>query len=323
MAVWVASHYFTGHLCHEAIEIIVAYEYLNPTTLHAPSSAMLGLYHALVRLSGHDWEADPLILDLSRANGDEGISGLTRADRLSVVDQFRAMRSSSSALSSSLNATMYIVTSCDKLLDLSPFLLSHRSPEKVVLKMMVSAAEASASQLLQWMKMTPSPSSSSSALPSLSSIMSSHNMLASCNVVFQFHKSLFNPDVERGPPMARVTILSNLSASELSVGSLVVRESMFAANPSQEFVFNKLRQHFKDDALFFWNGVTGRELGLVWRPKLFLPQKFSILNSKNRVAVGEGGDSDDQAHIVLPNIAEIISKIIAASDGLLTKAVVK
>merc|ERR1719215_717022 len=120
-----------GHLCHEAIEILVAYEYLNPSTLQPPTSAMLGFYHALVRLCTHDWESDPLILDLSVNEEGESVE-LNRADRLAIVEQFRALRSAASSssnstsLPSSLNASMYIVTSCDKLLELNPSLLAKR-----------------------------------------------------------------------------------------------------------------------------------------------------------------------------------------------------
>lgn len=54
---------------------------------------------------------------------------------------------------------------------------------------------------------------------------------------------------------------------------------------------------------------------------MFIPRKFSILNCKNRIAVGDG--LSDEAHVTLPNVAEIISRIIASSEGLLPRTVLK
>ena len=327
----------------EAIEALVAVEYLQPSSEHPPSSPMLGFFRTLVRLSTHAWDSEPLVVDLS-GNG----SGISREERIAIVAEFRAVRQrgrgGEGAAVSHLNAPMYIVTSCDRPLDFGPDYLTRRSPEAPVLKMITKAAAASASRLVAWMSaadesasLSSSSSSSSSSskdasvglyekLTRLRDIMSSGDVLAGCSVVFRFAKALHNANVEEGPAAASLQIFTNLPTKDLSVGTLLVREAAYAANPVQEQLFHKIRAAFGEDALFFWNGVTGRELCLVWRPRRFLPQKFQILTCKNRIAVGSGSSSSssssssNEMQYTVPNVAEIISRIIGASDGLLTVA---
>ena len=106
-------------------------------------------YNVMIRLSTYTWESDPLIVDLSDNN-----SIITPAVHIEIINTFRAIRLTSSdphhRHHHPLNMPMYIITSCDKVVDFEAT-LAVKSPEKAVLGMIVQAAKLSAKRLLSWM----------------------------------------------------------------------------------------------------------------------------------------------------------------------------
>eukprot|EP01034_Spumella_vulgaris_P031156 gene31156-38499_t len=130
LAIWVANHYFSGHISHETLELIVALEYLQPTTLFAPASSLAGFYRSLIRLATHNWDSDPLIVDLSFDH-----TGITTSDKIDILAQFTAARATtakSNHESKELvkqNVAMYIVSSSDKAVGYASN-VANRSPEK-------------------------------------------------------------------------------------------------------------------------------------------------------------------------------------------------
>ena len=169
-------------------------------------------------LGNHNWDCEPFIVDLS---GDA--SDITSAVKIDIVNRFRLIRSQkvhndNSQAMGSLNAPMYIVSSCDKLIDFMPS-LSSKSPEKVVLGIIVSAAQVSAKKLLNWIASFTVDSNDSQ----LEDIMSSETVLNNCNVIFKFHKASLNTNQAKGPLMARLNVYANLSSNDYSVNSLLVR----------------------------------------------------------------------------------------------------
>jgi len=81
----------------------------------------------------------------------------------------------------------------------------------------------------------------------------------------------------------------------------------------QEEVVGKLRSAFHRDALFFWDGTAGEELGVLWRPAVKGASTFAILNSRNRV-VPSGSD----ASITTMNRDELLMQMIDVANGLLS-----
>ena len=104
----------------------------------------------------------------------------------------------------------------------------------------------------------------------------------------------------------------------------IYSESESSSNPLQEEFIEKIRNEFQKEAFFFWNGLTGSELGLAWKPKLFMPKKLSILSSKNKVVISDQDNKDKNSDpITLPNIIEIITQIVESSEGLVVDVIVK
>ncbi len=98
-------------------------------------------------------------------------------------------------------------------------------------------------------------------------------------------------------------------------------------HPIQEEVVERLRTQFGDIALFFWNGLDGQEIGLIWRPKKFLLEKFAILNCSDKIVVSDSLDaaaglgsekeSKDTTAFTIPNTAAILKRMVAAAEGLI------
>lgn len=112
---------------------------------------------------------------------------------------------------------------------------------------------------------------------------------------------------------------------------LYCRESTSTVNPIQEEVFEDLRDAFKEEAVFFWNAIKGKEVCVVWRPSLFVPKKFSVLQSKFVMPIDDGTEgaaatkrqkTEDTAvataAVTVPNILEIVSHIQDSAEGLLS-----
>jgi hypothetical protein len=203
-----------------------------PPPPHFPSPP-LRLY---ARLADHDWENEPLVVDLS-AEGRE-VSGQVSV-LLRIVDQFRSVRAAPSANASAaaaegesgdsasgpsaalrrrMNVPMYVVSSADKAHGYWPS-LAPLSPEKVVLDLIVRLAGVSARRLLVWMQQ----SRVSEEAGAVQEVMADRAVLAKCDVLLKFNAALRNKDPEAGPAFARLEVFANTPASDAAVSALVVR----------------------------------------------------------------------------------------------------
>jgi hypothetical protein len=113
--------------------------------------------------------------------------------------------------------------------------------------------------------------------------------------------------VQKGPPFARLKVFSNMSGKETSYNNLIVRPGSTPCQ-IQEEIIGKLRRDFGDVAVFFWNGLSGQDILVVWKPAAFLPGKFGILQAANKVVL--------ESSAIL-NTAQIITKMIAVGEGAL------
>ena len=91
------------------------------------------------------------------------------------------------------------------------------------------------------------------------------------------------------------------------------------SNFLQEEIVAAMRAQFGHLALFFWNGITGDSIHIVWKPAAFIPQSFGILDC----AVGfplpdlnEGGNNGGEgAGLMAFNALEIIGRILSLCNG--------
>jgi len=335
MSVWAAQHCFSGHLCLELIELIVAYEYLHPFTALPPASPLSGFYRALLRLGDHSWDTDPLIVDLSGES--RQITG-NAALQLQIVSQFRALRDAAAAnnevvddapagsdlpaqVRRRLNAPMYVVSSADKAHNYWPSLAT-KSPERVVLGLIVRAAKVTSQRVLTWMQQSQTNAKGNTdTVPTervveeveVRDLMSSNAVLDNCDIILKCNKSIVNKTPDEGPAFANLTVFANTSPSEAALSNLVVREAECTVHPIQEELVRRLRATFGSEALFFWNALSGKEIGVVWRPRVLQPSSFAVLACKGR-AVQDGASTTEA------NIAQLLCEMLDLSDGLLVQA---
>lgn len=162
---WLARHQFSGHLCQEAIECLVATEFLHPSTSMAPTTTSAAFLRTLQLLVDFNWDEEPLIVDYSLIAGvltDEEKAKmamnpaaaaanlnapLTTDVRTLIATRFRASKTAMESLpvlemnpQQLIHPAMYIVTSVDKINEFEP-MLKPFSPEKVVLNLMIQAAK--------------------------------------------------------------------------------------------------------------------------------------------------------------------------------------
>ena len=92
-------------------------------------------------------------------------------------------------------------------------------------------------------------------------------------------------------------------------------------HPVQSTVVAKLRKCFSHVALFFWNGCRGDELYIVWRPKVFLPHGFSLLQTRYKMDLSLWKSAEDEKskkeNFMVLNVPEILCEMIVAGDHLL------
>ena len=247
--------------------------------------------------------------------------------QLQIVTQFRSVRDPAAvaaleeaavsgdldaAARHHLNAPMYIVSSADKAHGYWPS-LAERSPERVVLAMIVRTAKLSAQRLLSWMQRSSSDAVVEEA--AIASVLGDRAVLDKCDVVLKVNKALLNKNPKEGPAFATLSVFANTSAAEASISNLVVCEAECAAHPIQEDLVSKLRRAFGSSALFFWNSSSGREIGLIWRPRLLQPSSFAVLACKDRQMC----DAEDST-MTEANMPQLLCEMLDVADGLVVQA---
>lgn len=94
-------------------------------------------------------------------------------------------------------------------------------------------------------------------------------------------------------------------------------EAECTAHPLQEQLVQKLRVHFGDTALFFWDARSGRHLGVLWRPVTRNPAPFAVLTSKLRTPELRNDQGAANSTMTEVNLQEVVAQMLDLSDGLL------
>lgn len=81
----------------------------------------------------------------------------------------------------------------------------------------------------------------------------------------------------------------------------------------QAQIIDKLKSHFKDQALFFWDEMKGKELGVLLRPSFTNEVDFSVLNAQFRTPQAV----DEKKVVMKANHKEFIEQIKYVANYLL------
>ncbi|WJX55563.1 hypothetical protein P8452_41325 [Trifolium repens] len=131
---WAASHLFSACLVEEAIELVVAYLFLNPLPFDAPCSRITGFLRFLQLLSNYDWTFSPLVVDIN--------NDLSQSDEKEINDNFLLRRKGQGE---NVGPVMFLATVYDKASEAWTGL----SPSALELKRLVAYARSSANLLMK------------------------------------------------------------------------------------------------------------------------------------------------------------------------------
>ncbi|CAI8588694.1 unnamed protein product [Vicia faba] len=132
---WAASHLFSACLVEEAIELLVAYLFLNPLPFEAPCSRITGFLRFLQLLSDYDWTFSPLVVDIN--------NDLSQSDVKEINDNFLLQRKGQGENGQNVGPVMFLATVYDKASEAWTGL----SPSALELKRLVAYARSSANLL--------------------------------------------------------------------------------------------------------------------------------------------------------------------------------
>ncbi|QCD91028.1 U3 small nucleolar RNA-associated protein 22 [Vigna unguiculata] len=104
---WAASHLFSACLVEEAVELLVAYLFLNPLPFDVPCSRITGFLRFLRLLSNYDWTFSPLVVDIN--------NDLSQSDEKEIKDNFSLRRKGQGESGQSVGPAMFLATELKRL----------------------------------------------------------------------------------------------------------------------------------------------------------------------------------------------------------------
>ncbi len=315
---WIAAHMLSGQVPTEAIELLVASVFTDPSPLQAPVTAMSGFMRCLHLIGNHEWSKTPLVVD------PEG--HIDADDRAHILSQFEAVRGASFRNGPS----MYIISPNDRH-DMDgmwrPSFTQHL-PEYVVLGRLTALAKRSYLYLMncQAKKGTVDETAWESVFQEKPEALKSYSVLfrvspeniidPSCSstggnlstssnegkIITSFLKSMEKFNL--GPKVLRKKVYKNLNAA----GSI-----LYAFKPVDEAI-EKLRAKFGKYAVFFYNEFCPDMIAMLWRPSAFQRQAFSAMHAEFQTPIeydwGENGLVTTNSKDVLRAIKCVLKDII-------------
>ena len=97
-------------------------------------------------------------------------------------------------------------------------------------------------------------------------------------------------------------------------------EDSTLGNFVQEDIVQRLREQFHPFALFFWNGIDGGDVLVMWKPGAFLPRKLSILDCSARVPLmyGQQEPESGEFDLSIVNATSLLGRILKTCNGCAT-----
>lgn len=263
---WTWSHFFSGALSEEVIELLVAYVFVRPSPYLPPASRVTGFLRFLQLLVNHEWALEPLVVDV---NGD-----LTPNDYSKITAKFDAVRHgpqiNGAGPDDIRGPSMYIATSYD----FGCKTWTHDSPSQQVLKRLIAYARSSANLLTElikgreddrkWLSIFRTPTSSYDALVELHL-----DCLPHPNRVLFPPEGLGESILSKAAPKS---ISPLLPPAILNMGIKAARDHLIIGlNPVEEFV-QDLQVKYGDACTVWYDPVGSSLIGLTLSNSAFSKQ---------------------------------------------------
>uniref|UniRef100_W5KKI6 Nucleolar protein 6 n=1 Tax=Astyanax mexicanus TaxID=7994 RepID=W5KKI6_ASTMX len=275
---WLGAQLFMGEIGEDAVDLLVAFLFLQPAPFTPPSSLQVGLLRFLHLLSSFDWRINPLVVNL---NGK-----LTASDCTEIKNHFIASRESL--------PVMFIATPNDH----KASIWTKTGPSVPVLQRMVTVA-AESLHVLEAQFAQPSQN---------------HDIRVVFRPPLEAYDVLIHLKTKQVPLAAQavdpspITFPRGISKGE--GGSLGGAFPVMDFDPVKLYL-SELRDAFGDLALFFYDPFGGKVIAVLWKPKAFEQQPFktSLMNGRKVEVVNEVATT-------APNVEAIVEDFRIMGEGL-------
>jgi U3 small nucleolar RNA-associated protein 22 len=285
MSRWLASHMLSGLIPHEAVELLVASVFTDPSPLSTPATASSGFLRTLDLLANHNWSKSPLIID------PEG--HITVDDRMDIVTQFESLR----GVNFQNGPPMYVISPNDRPEDDGVWKPSYTQhlPERVILSRVSALAKRSYYFLLSGM----SKNTSIDDVTWMSIFQESGNSLKSYSALFRVDSNFIMDSTSKSTqsdlstsrdedgneltPYRRSMQMINMGPKALrkkNYKNLIAKESILYAWHPIDDVVSSLRSKYGKYAVFFYNQFCPEIIAMLWRPTAFNRQPFSAMHAE-------------------------------------------
>jgi U3 small nucleolar RNA-associated protein 22 len=283
---WVAAHLLANHIADEVVELMVAQVFIQPDPFTPPNSPECVLLRFLFLFSTHDWEAEPLIINLNNE--------LSVTDIADINSRFTSQRSHL--------PPCYIATPLHR--DSSP--LTSPSPSFPVLSRAQLLAQESVAVLSNQL--------SSTDLASTDFKHIFRSPMTDYNILIHLHKKHL-PLASHGVDVAVATGSTHPKHSSRA------RPTHFPItdfNPVKKYL-TELESAFSEFCLFFYDKYGGRCIAVVWKPQAFIPKPFRVMQSFCKTQAVTGRESGKKSKLMFaPDVKAIVADFELMGEGLVS-----
>lgn len=298
---WISSHMLSNYFCEELIELLTASLFISPQPFEPPNCHATGFLRFLDLMANHDWNAQPLIVNLN----DE----IKREDIEKLTERFTNTRDHL--------PTMVVMTSYDK----NGAMWTKPNPNAQIVRRVAMLAEAA----LNLVENERFDYNNNSIMQLFRPSTKDYDVVIELDQKFVPQHSLVTTTATSSALVKLTPSLNN------DVKNNVLPVVNF--DPSSYFL-KELEDAFSDVAMFFHDKFGGLKIGVVWKKDLIAPQPFKILNikykkyeeveppskknKKKKKSEKVSSNIEEQKNLV-PNLSAIINDFSVIGRGLVKK----
>ncbi|MDP2438623.1 MAG: hypothetical protein Q8P67_23010, partial [archaeon] len=300
---WVHLHMFSDFLREEAVELLVASVFCNSSFSdpadergELPNRHLLAFLRFLQLVAFHPWSQEPLLID------SDGISF--------SPDSLAAIRTRFDRKNARKRIGMYLATPYDRH---CKFACDPEHPSQQILDRFVSYARQALQLIPSFFSLEPAfLESSSSLLPADAFDRLYQPSYTEFDLVIQLDKHACLGKALTAKQRHRLFGMQKYQNLVQGDG----RSQLLVGFDAPAHFLSLLKQRYGKFAMFFVDGHRQSIIGLVWKPKAFMPKTFHPAGSQLMMPI-------DTLGLLLPNIIEIISEINLLGSGLIKKLIRK
>ncbi|XP_022104719.1 nucleolar protein 6-like [Acanthaster planci] len=279
---WLCAQLLSNHVPDEAIDLLVAYLFLQPAPLTVPGSPLVGFLRFLHLLSSHDWQSTAVIINLNNEMQD--------SDYDEIRQHFTEQRSQL--------PPMFLATPTDKLNSV----WTQKQPTAQILRRLLVLAKESLRVLMSQMMVVDTN--------------------VDFKQVFRPPLDLYDVVIHLRPKLVprrgEVVDRSSGAPGQTSSmeGNLTEKSSQLPVvdfDPVSLYL-KELESCHGDLALFFHDRHGGSFIAVLWNPNAFQPQPFKVLQAKGMMPQPSASTSKEV--VVTPNVEAIIEDFKILGQGL-------